>query len=75
VEWFGTWTQIEIIANNGPIPLLGVGFLLGHELNVNYRTQVVTLLLANRSRAFAPGVACETASPAGRAAEVEKEVR
>jgi clan AA aspartic protease len=44
VDWFGTWNPIEIVANAGANPLLGVGLLLGHELNINYRTQTVTLL-------------------------------
>jgi clan AA aspartic protease len=44
IEWFGTWRQIEIIANTGQHPLLGVGLLLGHELHIDYRTQAMTLL-------------------------------
>jgi clan AA aspartic protease len=44
LEWFGIWKQIEIIANTGTYPLLGVGLLLGHELRIDYRTQTVTLL-------------------------------
>jgi clan AA aspartic protease len=44
LEWFGIWKQIEVIANTGPYPLLGVGLLLGHELQIDYRSLVLTLL-------------------------------
>lgn len=44
LEWFGNLKQIEIIANKGHFPLLGVGLLLGHDLHIAYRTQAVTLL-------------------------------
>jgi clan AA aspartic protease len=44
VEWFGTWKQIEVIASSGNNALLGVGLLLGHQLQIDYRMQAVTLL-------------------------------
>ena len=35
-EWFGKTEQIEVIANQGDHPLLGVGLLLGLDLRINY---------------------------------------
>ena len=43
VEWFGKWKRVEVIANQGQFPLLGVGLLRNRELQVNYRANVVTL--------------------------------
>ncbi len=37
IEWFGNTKTLEIIANDGECPLLGVGLLLGLELRVDYR--------------------------------------
>lgn len=37
IEWFGKTKTLEIIANDGECPLLGVGLLLGLELRVDYR--------------------------------------
>ncbi len=37
IEWFGNFKPLEIIANDGKCPLLGVGLLLGLELRINYR--------------------------------------
>ena len=37
IEWFGTARNLEVIANDGEYPLLGVGLLLGLELLVDYR--------------------------------------
>lgn len=36
IEWFGQTKSLEIVANNGACPLLGVGLLLGLELRVDY---------------------------------------
>lgn len=36
IEWFGEMKTLEIIANDGACPLLGVGLLLGLELRVDY---------------------------------------
>jgi clan AA aspartic protease len=41
VEWFGEWKTIEVIANQGRFPLLGVGLLLDHELHIDYRAKTV----------------------------------
>ncbi len=43
VDWFGAWQGIEAVANQGQFPLLGIGLLLGRELQVNYQTKVVNL--------------------------------
>jgi len=37
IEWFGKERNLEVIANEGEYPLLGVGLLLGLELHVDYR--------------------------------------
>ena len=44
IDWFGKARPLEVIANDGDFPLLGVGLLLGKELRVNYRS--LTLFLA-----------------------------
>jgi len=36
VDWFGDERRLEVIANDGDYPLLGVGLLLGLELRANY---------------------------------------
>jgi clan AA aspartic protease len=36
IEWFGRAKSLEIIANDGEYPLLGVGLLLGLELRIDY---------------------------------------
>jgi clan AA aspartic protease len=36
VDWFGINWPLEVVANDGEYPLLGVGLLLGLELTVNY---------------------------------------
>lgn len=38
VNWFGSERRLEVVANDGDCPLLGVGLLLGLELRANYRT-------------------------------------
>ncbi len=43
LEWFGTWKLIEVIANQGQFPLLGVGLLLDRELKINFLTGTLTL--------------------------------
>lgn len=42
IDWFGL-QAIEVIANDGAIPLIGVGLLIGRELIINYSTRIVTL--------------------------------
>jgi clan AA aspartic protease len=43
VSWFGAERRLEVVANMGDYPLLGVGLLLGLELRANYRTMALTL--------------------------------
>ena len=43
VNWFGEQRRLEVVANDGDYPLLGVGLLLGRELRVNYHTFELTL--------------------------------
>ncbi len=43
VNWFGEERRLEVVANEGDYPLLGVGLLLGLELRVNYHTLELTL--------------------------------
>lgn len=43
VNWVSELRRVEVIANNGKIPLLGVGLLLGLELRVNYHTLDLTV--------------------------------
>ena len=43
LQWFGTWQAIEVIANEGQLPLIGVGLLKGHLLSVDYRTGTLVL--------------------------------
>jgi len=39
VAWLGKDHQIEVVANNGQFPLLGVGLLRDHKLTVDYASQ------------------------------------
>lgn len=41
IEWFGDSRGLEVIANDGEYPLLGVGLLLGHDLYVSYRNGAI----------------------------------
>lgn len=43
VSWFGEDRRLEVVANDGDFPLLGVGLLLGLELRVNYHTMQLEL--------------------------------
>jgi len=43
VNWFGAERRLEVIANDGDYPLLGVGLLLGLELRANYHTMELVL--------------------------------
>jgi clan AA aspartic protease len=45
INWFGTDRRLEVVANDGEYPLLGVGLLLGLELTINYHTMEVELTL------------------------------
>lgn len=43
IDWFDEVRELEVIANEGEYPLLGVGLLLGHDLEISYRTGVVVI--------------------------------
>jgi clan AA aspartic protease len=43
VHWFGEKRRLEVVANDGNYPLLGVGLLLGFELRANYQTMDLVL--------------------------------
>jgi clan AA aspartic protease len=43
VEWFNQEMQVEIVANNGQFPLLGVGLLRDHKLTVDYSSRTLTI--------------------------------
>ena len=43
VNWFGKERRLEVIANDGDYPLLGIGLLLGLELRANYYTMDLVL--------------------------------
>lgn len=38
IHWFGELRELNVVANDGEIPLLGVGLLAGHDLHVSYRS-------------------------------------
>ncbi len=37
IKWFGEWRSVEVVANEGQLPLLGIGLLKGRKLVVDYR--------------------------------------
>lgn len=43
ISWFGQWRRVEVIANEGRLPLLGIGLLRGRKLTVNYETNELEL--------------------------------
>jgi len=43
MDWFGQRRAIEVIANDGRYPLLGIGLLKGRKLIVDYTTSDLTL--------------------------------
>jgi len=43
LEWFDEWKRIEVVANDGQYPLLGVGMLLDRDLHVDYRAKTVSV--------------------------------
>jgi clan AA aspartic protease len=45
LNWFGRVRDLEVIANSGQTPLLGVGLLLAKELRVDYTNLELTLEL------------------------------
>jgi clan AA aspartic protease len=43
LDWFGNWFRIEVVANQGQFPLLGVGLLLNRDLHIDYRAKTVSV--------------------------------
>jgi hypothetical protein len=43
VDWFGGELVIEVVANKGSFPLLGVGLLGGRKLTIDYRAKTVSV--------------------------------
>ena len=43
LDWFGQEKQIEVVANNGQHPLLGIGLLWDHKLTVDYLSLTLTI--------------------------------
>jgi clan AA aspartic protease len=43
IDWFSAEHQIEVVANQGKIPLLGVGLLRGRRLTVDYAKLTLTI--------------------------------
>jgi len=43
IEWFGELRLVEVIENDGQIPLLGVGLLSDRRLEVDYRKRTLVL--------------------------------
>ncbi len=43
IDWFGEERHLEVVANDGDYPLLGVGLLVGHDLHISYRSGKITI--------------------------------
>ena len=43
IEWFGEIRELNVVANDGNNPLLGVGLLIGRDLRVSYRSMTVEI--------------------------------
>jgi clan AA aspartic protease len=43
MEWFGLEQQIEVVANDGGLPLLGVGLLRERKLTVDYAANTLSV--------------------------------
>ena len=43
IDWFGKVRNLEVIANDGEYPLLGVGLLEGYDLHISYRSGDITI--------------------------------
>lgn len=50
IHWFGSERKLEVVANAGDYPLLGVGLLLGRELRVDFRNLKLTLTPVEKER-------------------------
>jgi clan AA aspartic protease len=43
VHWFDELRRLEVVANEGQYPLLGIGLLLDRELRIDYRLKKISL--------------------------------
>ena len=43
IHWFGEERYLEVVANDGEFPLLGVGLLVGRDLHISYRSGNITI--------------------------------
>jgi len=43
ILWFDDLRRLEVVANEGEHPLLGVGLLLDHELRIDYRSKAIAI--------------------------------
>ena len=43
IDWFDETRDLEVVANAGDYPLLGVGLLVDRDLHVSYRSGHVTV--------------------------------
>ncbi len=43
IDWFGEKRDLEVVANDGEFPLLGVGLLAGYDLHISYRSRKITI--------------------------------
>ena len=43
IDWFDETRELEVVANEGEYPLLGVGLLMGYDLHVSYRSGEITI--------------------------------
>jgi len=49
ILWFEREKHLEVIANEGETPLLGVGLLLGKELRIDYTNLTLSLMPAAKA--------------------------
>jgi clan AA aspartic protease len=43
IEWFGGQRIVEVVENDGQVPLLGVGLLRDRRLEIDYRSRTVSI--------------------------------
>ncbi|MCI0360773.1 MAG: hypothetical protein L0211_20030 [Planctomycetaceae bacterium] len=43
IDWFGREQSIEIVGNNGSLPLIGVGLLWSNRLTIDYPAKTVVI--------------------------------
>ncbi len=43
IQWFNDLIELEVVANEGDCPLLGIGLLQERDLQINFRSKVITV--------------------------------